>query len=247
MRVTPFLATLPLLLKPVTAFPWMAIGGDPEVVKHGLAAMSADPELMAEIRDLMDEQAAELEAWKRAGKRDLIGGVIGVIGGILDAVIGPVDGILAGVLSTFPSSIEGSKKFPEPDYPFKAPGPTDQRGAFSSVLKNISQDDLSSTILGPCPGLNTLANHGYLPRSGIVTAGQAIRATSQVFNMGADLAAVLVAGAVALNGDIQTLTFSLGGADARTNSLGKLGGLLGTETGLDGHGRVNEGDASATR
>lgn len=32
-----------------------------------------------------------------------------------------------------------------------------------------------------------------------------------------------------------------------TNSLGKLGGLLGTETGLDGHGRVNEGDASATR
>jgi hypothetical protein len=26
-----------------------------------------------------------------------------------------------------------------------------------------------------------------------------------------------------------------------------LGGVLGTETGLDGHGRVNEGDASATR
>lgn len=32
-----------------------------------------------------------------------------------------------------------------------------------------------------------------------------------------------------------------------TNSLGKLGGILGTETGLDGHGRVNEGDASVTR
>lgn len=65
--------------------------------------------------------------------------------------------------------------------------------------------------------------------------------------MGADLAAVLVAGAVGLNGDIPTLRFSLGGADARTNSLGRLGGLLGTQTGLDGHGRVNEGDASATR
>lgn len=33
--------------------------------------------------------------------------------------------------------------------------------------------------------------------------------------MGADLAAVLVGGAVALNGDITTLTFSIGGADAR--------------------------------
>jgi hypothetical protein len=65
--------------------------------------------------------------------------------------------------------------------------------------------------------------------------------------MGADLAAVLVAGAVAENGNIPTATFSIGGADGRTNSLGAIGGLLGTETGLDGHGRVNEGDASATR
>jgi hypothetical protein len=101
--------------------------------------------------------------------------------------------------------------------------------------------------LGPCPGLNTLANHGYLPRNGIVTAGQTIAAVSQVYNMGADLASVLVAGAVGENGDIPSLRFSLGGADARTNSLGKLGGALGTETGLDGHHRVNEGDASATR
>jgi hypothetical protein len=95
--------------------------------------------------------------------------------------------------------------------------------------------------------LNTLANHGYLPRNGIVTAGQVIEAVSRVFNMAADLAWLLVAGAVAENGDIPSLSFSLGGADARTNSLSKLGGALGTETGLDGHSRVNEGDDSATR
>jgi hypothetical protein len=126
--------------------------------------------------------------------------------------------------------------------------------------------------LGPCPGLNTLANHGYLPRNGIVTAAQSINASSYVFNMGADLGAVLSAAAVVFNGDIPTLTFSIGGADARqyyppdcycyhimtimanmlfissgTNSLGILGGLLGNEDGLDGHTRVSEGDSSATR
>jgi hypothetical protein len=101
--------------------------------------------------------------------------------------------------------------------------------------------------IGPCPGLNTLANHGYISRDGIVTAGEVIAGTAELFNMGADVAAFLVAGAIALDGDIPTLTFSIGGADARTNSLGKLGGLLGTETGLDGHSRFNEGDASATR
>jgi hypothetical protein len=40
------------------------------------------------------------------------------------------NGILAGVLSTLPSSIEGLKKFPEPNYLFHPPGPFDQRGVF---------------------------------------------------------------------------------------------------------------------
>lgn len=48
-----------------------------------------------------------------------------------------------------------------------------------------------------------------------MTARETIVAVSKLFNMGADLAAFLTAGAVALNGDIQTLTYSIGGADAR--------------------------------
>lgn len=40
---------------------------------------------------------------------------------------------------------------------WKAPGKTDQRG--------------------PCPGLNALANHGYLPHNGIGTLDQFIGAT----------------------------------------------------------------------
>jgi hypothetical protein len=43
------------------------------------------------------------------------------------------------------------------------------------------------------------------------------------------------------------MKFSIGGADARTNSLGVIGGALGTETGLSGHLRFKEGDASGTR
>jgi hypothetical protein len=92
--------------------------------------------------------------------------------------------------------------------------------------------------------LNTLANHGYLPRNGIVTAGQTIKAMAEVFNMGVELASVLLAAAISNSGDIPSLRFSLGGADARTNSLGKLGGSLGTASGSD---RSIEGDVSATR
>lgn len=42
---------------------------------------------------------------------------------------------------------------------FKAPGATDQRG--------------------PCPGLNAMANHGYLPHNGIATIDQFIESTGK--------------------------------------------------------------------
>lgn len=61
---------------------------------------------------------------------------------------------------------------------------------------------------GVCPGLNALANHGYLPRNGIVTAQQVISATKQVFNMGEDLSALLCFIAVTYGGNLQTQTFS---------------------------------------
>lgn len=63
---------------------------------------------------------------------------------------------------------------------------------------------------GVCPGLNALANHGYLPRNGIVTAQQVIQATSEVFNMGEDLSALLCFIAVTYGGNLETQTFSSG-------------------------------------
>jgi hypothetical protein len=113
--------------------------------------------------------------------------------------------------------------------------------------------------------MNTLANHGYISCTRIVTVSEVINASSNVFNMGADVSAIIAGISVVFDGDIPSLMFSIGGADARqyhsmisfpslcvivvfpgTSSLGILGGILGTETGLDGHSRA-EGDSSATR
>ncbi|KAL2026259.1 hypothetical protein VTO58DRAFT_103443 [Aureobasidium pullulans] len=89
-----------------------------------------------------------------------------------------------------PSNITGLKKFPEAAYPYKDPAPSDQRG--------------------PCPGMNTLANHGYIPRNGITTVAQTVVAAARVFNMGADLTTFLAGGSVLFAGDIPTMRYSIG-------------------------------------
>lgn len=105
------------------------------------------------------------------------------------------------------------------DHPFQAPGPTDQRG--------------------PCPGLNTLANHGYIPRTGIATIGQINAATAEVFNMGADLSTLLATGGALDGGDILSQKMSIGGPDSRVGLLnGALNGIFGTPSGISGHGKT---------
>ncbi|KAF2640688.1 hypothetical protein P280DRAFT_507320 [Massarina eburnea CBS 473.64] len=45
---------------------------------------------------------------------------------------------------------------------------------------------------GPCPGLNALANHGFIPRNGIATMDQIINASVNVFGMSPDQASLVV-------------------------------------------------------
>jgi hypothetical protein len=157
-------------------------------------------------------------------------------------------GLVGGIVGSIASSVDPSNKRPDAAHPFIAPGPTDQRG--------------------PCPGLNTLANHGafhcvtlyltvgpntdheisgYISRDGIVTAGEVIQATSEGFNMAADLSGLLVLVAVAFTGNLATEKFSIGGEDSRTYSATGIGSKeAGRQFGLDGHSRC-EGDISATR
>ncbi|KAF5361316.1 hypothetical protein D9758_010258 [Tetrapyrgos nigripes] len=63
------------------------------------------------------------------------------------------------------------------DHGFQAPGPNDARG--------------------PCPGLNTLANHGYLPRDGTnITIPIVLQAVLDGFNVGPDVVILAAKGAL---------------------------------------------------
>lgn len=223
------------------AFPWMTPEGMDNLLNH--------PEARQEInRRLQELDNRAPEETQRHEARLL--GTGGLLGGIGDLVGGTVDAVLDNVLGLIPTVkvVKGLKRFPEgksttvlpPDnflmlcanyvsanHPFQAPGPTDQRG--------------------PCPGLNTLANHGYIPRSGIATIGQINAATAEVFNMGADLSTLLTVGGVVTGGDILTQQVSIGGPDARVGLQGALGGIFGTPSGIAGHGTKNPASVPSGR
>ncbi|KAI4717666.1 Cloroperoxidase [Aureobasidium sp. EXF-10727] len=124
--------------------------------------------------------------------------------------------------------------------------PIDVTGRHAFQAPNFDKGDQR----GPCPGLNALANHGYISRDGIVGFFEVIAAVNQVYGMGIDLITVLaVMGTVGV-GDPLSLTpgFSIGGKSKKANNiLGNLFGLLGTPRGLDGSHNWIESDSSNTR
>lgn len=105
--------------------------------------------------------------------------------------------------------------------------------------------DPKTDIRGPCPGLNTAANHGFLARDGIVTFSELVDAQQNVYNVGFDLATLLAAlGLTLTDGDPITRKLSIG-CDATTRtSVAPL--LTGSEPGLDGHNKF-EADTSLSR
>ncbi|KAJ5120035.1 hypothetical protein N7448_010704 [Penicillium atrosanguineum] len=107
---------------------------------------------------------------------------------------------------------------------------------------------------GPCPGLNALANHGYISRNApwliVIKFANVIEAINEVYGMGVDLATVLAIMGTVWTGDPLSLdpSFSIGGRDTNVNSLlGNLGGLLGEPQGLIGSHNFIEADSSNTR
>ncbi|RMZ00492.1 hypothetical protein D0860_07969 [Hortaea werneckii] len=118
-------------------------------------------------------------------------------GGILDTVTDTVSSVVndvQGLLGSVAAAVDQENLRPEPGFEFQPPGPGDSRG--------------------PCPGLNLLANYGYLPRNGHVNYGQVLEATARGFNspvsMGADLTTVLAVFAILTDGDIATQSWYLG-------------------------------------
>ncbi|RDW80106.1 putative aromatic peroxygenase [Coleophoma cylindrospora] len=145
----------------------------------------------------------------------------------------PAPGITAaypynGAKNGLPGKGKGGYQVPAPGdtaHQFVAPGPLD--------------------IRGPCPGLNTAANHNFLAHDGIVTFNELVDAQQNLYNVGYDLAVLLaVLGLTTTDGDIVTEKLSIGcDATART-SFAPL--LTGSEPGLDGHNKF-EADTSLTR
>ncbi|KAI4846683.1 Cloroperoxidase [Aureobasidium sp. EXF-8845] len=94
---------------------------------------------------------------------------------------------------------------------------------------------------GPCPGLNAMANHGYLPHNGVATIDQFITSTNKVFGMGIDMATILAVYGAAIDGNL--VSWSIGGPTPNVPSLN----LLGQPQGISGSHNKYEGDASPTR
>lgn len=46
-------------------------------------------------------------------------------------------------------------------------------------------------VRGPCPNLNTAANHGYIPHKGVGTIGDFINGTNTAYGMSLDLGGIL--------------------------------------------------------
>ncbi|KAL0937154.1 uncharacterized protein CTRU02_206885 [Colletotrichum truncatum] len=84
----------------------------------------------------------------------------------------PITSICVALLSAATNA-----QFEDPEHPYIAPGPSDRRS--------------------PCPGLNILANHGYINRDGsFITAESATVAQMKVFNFSRPVAAGPVPAAV---------------------------------------------------
>ncbi|CAD6574458.1 MAG: hypothetical protein ASARMPREDX12_006596 [Alectoria sarmentosa] len=133
----------------------------------------------------------------------------------------------AGAQNGLPSIFPGNFQVPangDTAHAFVAPGPND--------------------IRGPCPGLNTAANHNFISHDGITTFAELLDAQQNIYNVGYDLAVLLAVVGVGLTGDPVTEKMSIGcDATSRTSATGSL---LGSEGGLDSHNKF-EGDASLTR
>ncbi|KAF7777749.1 hypothetical protein Agabi119p4_3821 [Agaricus bisporus var. burnettii] len=96
---------------------------------------------------------------------------------------------------------------------------------------------------GPCPGLNTLASHGYLPRNGIATPAQIINAVQEGFNMENSVARLVTYAAHLVDGNLITDKLSIGGKSPLT---GPSPPAPANAAGLNTHA-LFEGDVSMTR
>ncbi|KAM0790932.1 hypothetical protein ACM66B_004239 [Microbotryomycetes sp. NB124-2] len=117
-----------------------------------------------------------------------------------------IPGVLQPIRVIYPGTpTTGRVAVPDADHPYQDPPSGSQRGG--------------------CPGLNLLANYGYISRSGITDVGELLFAMQEMFGFAPDLAGVLAAFSFKGMTDLTTLKMSIGVTDSRTSGL--LSSLLG--------------------
>lgn len=85
-----------------------------------------------------------------------------------------------------------------------------QGGAPDDTNEFIAPSEIQDSTRGPCPGLNILANHGYIPRNGRnVSAAAAIEAQMDAFNFDQASAASPISGALSVSTTGYSDTFNL--------------------------------------
>ncbi|RXW13318.1 heme-thiolate peroxidase [Candolleomyces aberdarensis] len=95
----------------------------------------------------------------------------------------------------------------------------------------------SGDIRGPCPGLNNLASHGYLPRDGVASPSDIVKAVQEGFNMNNTAAIVATCLGHLLNGDLVTDLLGIGGKIPKTGPAPPSPAHAG---GLDVHGTFED-------
>ncbi|KDR72024.1 hypothetical protein GALMADRAFT_74335 [Galerina marginata CBS 339.88] len=157
------------------------------------------------------------------------------------AIAFPAYGSLAGLTREQLDEILPTLEIREPGKP---PGPLKDTSAKlvndkAHPWKPVAPAD----IRGPCPGLNTLASHGWLPRNGIASPSEIITAVQEGFNMDNGLAIFVTYAAHLVDGNILTDKLSIGGKTGLTGPNPPAPAIVG---GLNTHA-VFEGDTSMTR
>lgn len=119
------------------------------------------------------------------------------------------------------------------------------QGIYSFVPPNFEAGDQR----GPCPGLNALANHGYLPHNGVADMQTIIKAVNQAYGMSLDLGGFLAVYGTVFDGNPLSTDpgYSIGGPSKDSQNILNGGGILGTPSGLSGSHNKYESDGSATR
>lgn len=114
----------------------------------------------------------------------------------------------------------------------------------STTGEHAYQSPAADQIRGPCPGLNAASNYGYLPRSGIATLETTITGLGELYGMSVGLAAFLAVYAIIIDGDLSTMTWSIGGPqpEGLVNEL-----LDGPGQGMSYSHNKYEGDSSIGR